>query len=510
MDAKSTWMRVFDFGSGTSKYLFLSIQAGSANVMRYAIKNGGAEQQVNFTYTLPLNTWTHFAITQSGNTCSMYINSALVATNTGVTILPSTIGSTTSNYLGKSQWNVDPMFKGSIDEFKIFGRALSASEIAASYLSQTITLAATAEKATGDADFEPATVSSGLPITYTSSNTSVATIVNGKVHVVATGTATITAYQQGNEVYWPAPSQTQVLTVKQAQTISFAAIGTKLLGDADVDPSATASSGLAVTYSSSDGSVASIVNGKVHILSTGTATITASQAGDNVYAPAPPQTQVLTVVITNNTTPTAVMGTPFTYTITNNATLNSFTATGLPAGLSLNTSTGVISGTPTEYGAFAVALSASNGTISGSQTITLTVYTVVNNLIVAAGDAKNIIEWDAIQNFSYNIKRSTTSGGPYTTIGTTSATSFSDTDVSNGNSYYYVVSAVNSLGENPNSAQVTATPNTGQITYLKFDEPSGTRGIDSWGASHAALQATATRDAGLSGSALKLDGTASS
>ena len=288
MDAKSTWMRVFDFGSGTSKYLFLSIQAGSANVMRYAIKNGGAEQQVNFTYTLPLNTWTHFAITQSGNTCSMYINSALVATNTGVTILPSTIGSTTSNYLGKSQWNVDPMFKGSIDEFKIFGRALSASEIAASYLSQTITLAATAEKATGDADFEPATVSSGLPITYTSSNTSVATIVNGKVHVVATGTATITAYQQGNEVYWPAPSQTQVLTVKQAQTISFAAIGTKLLGDADVDPSATASSGLAVTYSSSDGSVASIVNGKVHILSTGTATITASQAGDNVYAPAPP------------------------------------------------------------------------------------------------------------------------------------------------------------------------------------------------------------------------------
>ena len=204
------------------------------------------------------------------------------------------------------------------------------------------------------------------------------------------------------------------------------------------------------------------------------------------------------------------MGTPFTYTITNNATLNSFTATGLPAGLSLNTSTGVISGTPTEYGAFAVALSASNGTISGSQTITLTVYTVVNNLIVAAGDAKNIIEWDAIQNFSYNIKRSTTSGGPYTTIGTTSATSFSDTDVSNGNSYYYVVSAVNSLGENPNSAQVTATPNTGQITYLKFDEPSGTRGIDSWGASHAALQATATRDAGLSGSALKLDGTASS
>ncbi|TRX03699.1 LamG-like jellyroll fold domain-containing protein [Flavobacterium gawalongense] len=593
MDVKSNWMRVFDFGTGTSKYLFLSIQAGGANVMRYAIKNGGAEQQVSFTYTLPLNTWTHFAITQSGNTCSMYINGALVATNTGVTIKPSTIGSTTLNYLGKSQFP-DPMFKGSIDEFKIFNRALTAAEIAASHLNQTITLNATAQKALLDDDFEPATVSSGLPVTYTSSNQSVASIVNGMVHILAVGTSTITATQDGNEIYWPAPSQTQVLSVvkrdqaisfaaigtkimgdadfdpsattssglavtytssdesvasivngkihilaagtstitasqagndvyapapaqtqvltvvKQAQTINFAAIGTKLLGDADFDPSATASSGLAVTYTSSNGSVASIVNGKVHILGTGTATITASQAGNNVYAAAPLQTQVLTVVITNNITPTAVMGTPFTYTITNNTALTSFTATGLPAGLSLNTSTGVISGNPTEYGAFSVALTASNGSISGSQTITLTVYTIVNNVIVAAGDAKNIIEWDAIQNFSYNVKRSTTSGGSYATIGTVTATSFTDTNVSNGTTYYYVVSATNTLGENPNSAEVTAVPNTGQITYLKFDEQSGTRGIDSWGAKHATLQATATRDAGHSGSALKLNGTSTS
>jgi len=509
MDVKTNWMRVFDFGTGTSKYMFLSIQPGTANVMRYAIKNGGSEQQVNFNYTLPLNTWTHFAITQSGNTCSMYINGALVATNTGVTIKPATIGSTNLNYLGKSQFN-DPLFKGSIDDFKIFGRALSASEIAASYLSQTITLAATAEKATGDADFEPATTSSGLPVSYTSSNASVASIVNGKVHIVAAGTTTITASQPGNELYWPAQSQTQVLTVKQAQTINFVAIGTKLLGDADFNPSATASSGLAATYTSSDESVATIVSGKVHIVGTGTATITASQAGDNVYAPAPSQTQVLTVVITNDTQPTAVMGTPFTYTITNNASLNSFTATGLPAGLSLNTTTGVISGTPTEYGTFSVALTASNGSISGSQTITLTVYTIVNNLIVAAGDAKNIIEWDPIQNFSYNIKRSTTSGGPYTSIATGTDTRFTDTNVSNGSTYYYVVSATNTLGENPNSSQVIATPNTGQVTYLKFDEASGTRGIDSWGATHATLQATATRDAGLSGTALKLDGTATS
>jgi hypothetical protein len=136
MDVKYNWMRVFDFGIGTGRYMFLTIQAGSANIMRYAIKNGGSEQQVSFTYTLPLNTWTHFAVTQSGNTCTLYINGTAVASNTGVSIKPSTIGSTNLNYLGKSQFN-DPMFKGSIDGFKIYSRALSASEIQSFTTNQT-------------------------------------------------------------------------------------------------------------------------------------------------------------------------------------------------------------------------------------------------------------------------------------------------------------------------------------------------------------------------------------
>lgn len=134
MDALANWMRVFDFGTSTNKYMFLSVQAGSANVMRYAIKNGGAEKQVSFNYVLPLNTWTYFAVTQSGNTCTLYINGTAVASNTAVSIKPSNIGSTNQNYLGKSQFN-DPMFKGAIDGFKIYSRALSAQEITEESLS---------------------------------------------------------------------------------------------------------------------------------------------------------------------------------------------------------------------------------------------------------------------------------------------------------------------------------------------------------------------------------------
>ena len=59
----------------------------------------------------------------------------------------------------------------------------------------------------------------------------------------------------------------------------------------------------------------------------------------------------------------------------------------------------------------------------------------------------------------YNVKRSTTSGGPYSTIAPNVAgTSYSDTAVTGGTTYHYVVSGVNSAGEGPNSSQASATP----------------------------------------------------
>lgn len=300
MDAKATWMRVFDFGISSvtpTSYMFLTIQAGT-NLMRYAIRNGGSEQLVSATYTLALNTWTHFAITQSGNTASMYINGALVATNTGVTIKPSTMGSTDRNYLGKSQFSADAMFKGSIDEFKIYSRALSASEIAQSAkLNQTITLKATLQKEIVETDFEPAQVTSGLSITYSSSDESVASIVDGKLHIVAPGTSTITASQAGNTDYNSAQTRTQILTVvKREQTVSFDPIETKTLGDGDFNGSATASSNLTVSYSSSNPDVAIIVDGKIHLVGAGTSIITASQTGNDIYNQAVEVSQTLTII----------------------------------------------------------------------------------------------------------------------------------------------------------------------------------------------------------------------
>ncbi|SDG18911.1 cellulose binding domain-containing protein [Chitinophaga filiformis] len=217
MDAITTWMRIFDFGNGTNNYLFLTPQAGvtsGKSIVRYAIKNGGGEQQVNYNYTFPLNTWTHFAITQSGNTCRLYINGTLVATNTGVTIKPAALGSTAQNYLGKSQFTADPNLKAKVDEFRIYNRAQTAAEIAAGMKAmQEITFAAIPGKRIGDADFKvTATASSGLPVSFSSADVTLAKVTDSTISILQPGADTIIATQPGDSIYAPATAK-QVLHV---------------------------------------------------------------------------------------------------------------------------------------------------------------------------------------------------------------------------------------------------------------------------------------------------------
>lgn len=81
------------------------------------------------------------------------------------------------------------------------------------------------------------------------------------------------------------------------------------------------------------------------------------------------------------------------------------------------------------------------------------------NLTAIAGDGLVNLSWNASTGASsYTVKRSLTSGGPYTTLATITGTSYSDTVVTNGTTYYYVVNAVNSVGTSSNSVQAVATP----------------------------------------------------
>lgn len=241
-------------------------------------------------------------------------------------------------------------------------------------------------KTYGNADFTAGVVSmnTSQPITYTSSNPLVATIVGQSIHITGTGTTDITA-SQPTDGFYPAASVTQTLTVQKApltikaddkakpegdpnpaltvtytgfvngenagvlltpvtlsttattsspagtypiipagatatnyqitfvngtltvtprqnQTITFNALPAKTYGNADFQAGATSTNGtIPITYTSSDPAVATVSGSTIHIVGAGTATITASQAGNAFYFPAADVTRTLTVSKANLT-----------------------------------------------------------------------------------------------------------------------------------------------------------------------------------------------------------------
>jgi hypothetical protein len=135
------WARIFDFGveqsavwgstyySTPTRYMFLAPESGN---MRFAITLGtaGGEQHVDGNQPMPVNGWHHVAITLSGNTGTLYLDGAVIGTNT-ITIMPTQLGSLNANFIGKSQWSGDPYLNGKVDDFRIYNGALSAAQIAA-------------------------------------------------------------------------------------------------------------------------------------------------------------------------------------------------------------------------------------------------------------------------------------------------------------------------------------------------------------------------------------------
>ncbi len=118
-------------------------------------------------------------------------------------------------------------------------------------------------KAYGDADFNPgATVDKGFPVAYTSNRPSVATIVNGQIHIVGAGSATITARTVADETNYLYDTRTQDLTVNQASSlITFAELPAKYSNNPVFDLVASGNHSEApITFSSPDPSVVSVSN----------------------------------------------------------------------------------------------------------------------------------------------------------------------------------------------------------------------------------------------------------
>jgi hypothetical protein len=126
-------------------------------------------------------------------------------------------------------------------------------------------------------------------------------------------------------------------------------------------------------------------------------------------------------------------------------------------------------------------------------------------LAAVAGNAQATLIWSPSATTTYTVKRAGSSGGPYVPLadGLTDAT-YTDTGLTNGVTYYYVVDGANAGGSGPGSAEVSVTPSALRV-HLKLDESEGAVAADSSGRSqHAALVNAPGFAAGRLGNAINL------
>jgi fibronectin type 3 domain-containing protein len=149
------------------------------------------------------------------------------------------------------------------------------------------------------------------------------------------------------------------------------------------------------------------------------------------------------------------------------------------------TDTGLTNGTKYFYVVSAVnsgGESANSAEVSATPTVPVTPPPTPTGLQATAGNAQVSLKWNASTGATtYHVKRSTVNGGPYgTAVASPTTTSYSDTSVTNGTAYYYVVSAANSAGESANSEQVTATPTSPTVNVTITIDPTKTKPISPW------------------------------
>ncbi len=151
-----------------------------------------------------------------------------------------------------------------------------------------------------------ATTTSGLPIVYTTSNDAVAQIQGNILSVIGEGEAVITATCLGNENYNDAVAVEKTLSItKKEQEIIWLPILTHVYLFSDyVELNAYSTSGLEVTYESSNNEIAVVEDNLLFPLSVGIVTITAYQTGDDTYKAATPI--AYTVNVTAEEMPTGV------------------------------------------------------------------------------------------------------------------------------------------------------------------------------------------------------------
>jgi uncharacterized repeat protein (TIGR01451 family) len=230
---------------------------------------------------------------------------------------------------------------------------------------------------------------SGNPVVFSvdgSSGSGVCSVSGSTVSYLAAGSCVIDANQAGNADFSAAPPVTQTITVGPgSQTISFTAPATGSVGGSATLTATGGGSGNPVVFSvdaTSGSGVCSVSGSTVSYLAVGSCVIDANQAGDADYTAAPEVMQTITVAgapafVTDSPPLTATAGQPYDYTFTASGTpAPSYAlASGTPSWLSVDASTGEVTGTPpsgtTSFSYSVTATNANGSATAGPFSVTV-------------------------------------------------------------------------------------------------------------------------------------------
>jgi fibronectin type 3 domain-containing protein len=539
INAFATWQRIFDFGTATNNYMFLTTQytgtAPNAAKLRFAIRTPSAAEQIvsGNGVALTAGAWTHVAVTRSGTTVSLYVNGTLAGSGS-IALNPADLGATTQNYLGKSQFN-DPYLDAALDDFRLYSQAMSPAEISSlahPAAGAPIQLAAVPGDAGATLSWLPNATTTYTVKRSTTSGGPYTTVADGLTSLTYTDsglTNGVTYYYvvSGTGTQGPGPDSAEVAVVPSNLRLhlrfdessgSVAADSSGSGRNATLVNAPTFAAGKldnGLTLAAASAQYATLPSGVVSGLTDFTVStwvkVNAFATWQRIFDFGTSQTNYM--FLTTQYTPTAPNASKLRFGI-RTPTVAEQTVSGTGVALSAGVwnhvavirsgttvsiyvngslaGSGTIALSPADLGVttqnylgksqfndpyldaavddfrlYSQALSASEIALYASP------LAAPQNLAATPGPLSLDLNWNAVPNATrYTVKYSTTSGGPYATLASgLSATSQLHSGLGYGTTYYYVVSAGNSVYESPFSAELSATPDSAPLNESESATP---------------------------------------
>ncbi len=313
------WERIPTEAAGSLTFLTGFASANDTWNMAARIRPDGPYYRVEFEafakvsggtdWSSASSEWTHRAVVFRGTTSTDFFqDGVLIASAVGIPRNPGElfVGAKVYDYPNPAGGEPGGIFanpfEGVLDDIRLFDHALSATEMTqvagagGPFLDQTLEFAPLADVSfSTDPLTLSATASSGLGVSFRVVS-GPGTLAGNQLTLTGTGVITVAAEQPGAGKFKPATAVLRSFTVNPGvQTITFPALGNVLYSAKTVALSASASSGLPVSFSLVSGPAT--LDGTVLTLTgIGTISVTASQAGNGTVLAANPVTQSFSVV----------------------------------------------------------------------------------------------------------------------------------------------------------------------------------------------------------------------